>query len=79
MIDQQLLPLQMECTFFFEQNTYAMETAAGVALRLGRNLEDITPVLTKLELLSILERIGEGEKAIYRYNTPKIQSEVMLE
>lgn len=79
MVDKHLLPLQMECTFFFEQNTYAMETSAGVALRLGRNLDDISPVLTKLEQLSILERIGEGEEAIYRYKTPNIQSDVTLE
>jgi hypothetical protein len=79
MVDNQLLPLQMEVTFFFEQNSYAMETSAGVAVRLGRNQEDITVVLTKLEKLSILERIGEGEGAIYLYKTPYIQSEVCLD
>lgn len=79
MINKHLLPLQMECTFFFEQNTYAMETSASVALRLGRNPEDIVPILLKLEQLSILERIGEGETAIYRYRTPDVLSEVVLE
>ncbi|MFC4768034.1 hypothetical protein [Effusibacillus consociatus] len=71
-----MLPLQMECTLFFQENPYTLETLAGLALRLGRKPEDIRPALQHLVSLSILEEIGEGERAIYRYNHPVVTSEV---
>ncbi|WP_231705824.1 hypothetical protein [Effusibacillus lacus] len=45
-------------------------------MRLGRKREHIEPVLQHLVSLSILEKIGEGEQAIYRYIQPEITSEL---
>ncbi|GAX91177.1 hypothetical protein EFBL_2843 [Effusibacillus lacus] len=76
MDNNQMFPLRIECTLFFQENPYTFETAGGLALRLGRKREHIEPVLQHLVSLSILEKIGEGEQAIYRYIQPEITSEL---
>lgn len=73
-----MLSLRMECTLFFQENPYTFETAEGLALRLGRKREHIEPILQHLVSLSILEKIGEGDRAIYRYNQPVVKSEVVI-
>lgn len=65
------LSLKMECTLFFQENPYTLETVEGVALRLGRRAEDIEPILQMLVQSMILEKIGEGINAIYRYVQPE--------
>ncbi|WP_134685440.1 hypothetical protein [Brevibacillus migulae] len=70
MSDSYIVPLQMECTLFFQMNPHAYETLDGLALRLGRTPEHLDQVLQKLVTLSILKRMGEGERAIYSYNQP---------
>lgn len=72
----ELLPLQMECTLFFQENPHTFETVGGIALRLGRKPEDIGPILDNLVALSILEKIGDGDNAIFRYIQPEIMSEL---
>lgn len=57
---------------FFQENPYTYETLTGLATRIGRNPEDLRSVLEKLVDGSILEVIGEGERAIYRYVQPVI-------
>lgn len=64
------MPLQIECTLFFQENPYTFETLNGIALRLGRSPEDIKLAIEHLMSISILEMIGEGEQAIYRYIAP---------
>lgn len=64
--------LQVECTYFFEENPYAIETKKSLALRLGRSADDLEPVLNNLVSLTILTRSGDGEDSIYRYNRPMI-------
>ncbi|WP_174729049.1 hypothetical protein [Mesobacillus harenae] len=68
------LPLQMECTLFFQENPYMFETLDGIALRLGRKREDIDPVVKQLVSNSLLEKIGDGDQAIYRYIQPDTSS-----
>ncbi|ADU30485.1 hypothetical protein [Evansella cellulosilytica] len=65
-------PLEVECTIFFQENPYSYETLHGLGRRLGRNPIDLQPVLEKLVHSTILEMIGEGDSAIYRYVQPKI-------
>lgn len=79
MNQQNLLSLQMECTFYFEQNPYAFETVDSIAVRLGRDSEKLKSVLQQLEGLSIIDRKGEGEQAVYHYRLPDVRSEVILE
>jgi len=64
------LPLQVECTYFFEENPYAMETAQSLALRIGRSADQLAPILEHLAALTILSKFGEGANAIYRYSQP---------
>lgn len=71
-----LFPLQMECTLFFQENPHTLETAKGLALRLGRKPEHLDPVLHYLVSLSILKKIGDGEEAIYQYIQPVMTSEL---
>lgn len=64
--------LQVECTYFFEENPYALETKQSLALRLGRSVLDLEPILDHLVSLTVLSRNGDGEETIYRYNQPVI-------
>jgi hypothetical protein len=63
-------PLLTECMLFFQENPYAFETAEGLALRLGRKIEHLLPVLEHFVTTSILELISNGENPIYRYKQP---------
>ncbi|WP_276353278.1 hypothetical protein [Cohnella caldifontis] len=69
------LLLRIECTAFFRQNPYTFETEEGIALRLGRVGADVRPALEHLVDSGILNRIGEGSSAIYRYLQPLVQEE----
>ncbi|MGJ7918981.1 hypothetical protein [Neobacillus sp. LXY-4] len=68
------MSLQIECTLFFQENPYTFETLNGIALRLGRNPEDIKLAIKHLMSISVLEMIGEGDQAIYRYIEPDYYS-----
>ncbi|MEG9295806.1 hypothetical protein V6B33_05050 [Mangrovibacillus sp. Mu-81] len=70
MVSFELNSLQIECTLFFQENPYTFETLEGLAVRLGRNLEDLRPVLDALVENTILEVIGTGAQSIYRYIQP---------
>ncbi|MGG0719938.1 hypothetical protein ABE096_20515 [Robertmurraya massiliosenegalensis] len=75
-------PLKVECTLFFEENPYTLETAEGLASRLGRKTNELVLILEHLVAVSILEKIGEGDQAIYRYVQPdnfQISREVLWE
>jgi hypothetical protein len=67
---EQDLMLQTECTLFFEENPYALETVEGLANRLGRKIEHIQPVLERLVQLSILSQVGVQKHVLYRYSQP---------
>lgn len=62
--------LQTECTLFFEENPYALETVEGLAERLGRKAEHLRPVLEHLVSLSILSQVGNQDRVLYRYSRP---------
>ncbi|GGA42352.1 hypothetical protein [Paenibacillus physcomitrellae] len=64
------LTLQMECTLFFENNPYAYQTLDGLSTRLGRHADQLDGVLNRLVELSILNRVGDGTRAIYYFNAP---------
>ncbi|WP_019153724.1 hypothetical protein [Robertmurraya massiliosenegalensis] len=75
-------PLKVECTLFFEENPYTLETAEGLASRLGRKSTELVLILEHLVSVSILEKIGDGDQAIYRYVQPdnfQIPREVVWE
>ncbi|WP_274364413.1 hypothetical protein [Paenibacillus thermotolerans] len=74
MNENELLSLRLECTLFFQGNPYAFETEEGLAVRLGRRVEHIKPVLIELVNSSILEKTGDGDLAIYRYVEPYFAS-----
>ncbi|RKN65152.1 hypothetical protein [Paenibacillus ginsengarvi] len=70
MTEEDTWQLQMECTRFFQNNPYSIETAEGISLRLGRKTEHLDPVLCRLVSLAILEKTGNGSRSIYRYIEP---------
>lgn len=70
MVSFHISPLQVECTMFFQENPYTYETLEGLAVRIGRKPEELGPVLERLVENSILEVIGAGQQAIYRYIQP---------
>lgn len=76
MNEEDLWQLQMECTRFFQNNPYSMETVEGISLRLGRKMEILDPVLGRLVSLSILEKTGNGSRSIYRYIEPSYSGDL---
>ncbi|ANF95156.1 hypothetical protein [Paenibacillus bovis] len=76
--ESDVITLQMECTLFFENNPYAIETSNGLSKRLGRSQQVTEQALNRLAEMSILEKNGQGIRAIYRYKAPYIQTEVDL-
>ncbi|MEF3313689.1 hypothetical protein PV433_32885 [Paenibacillus sp. GYB004] len=76
MTEEEAWLLQMECTRFFQNNPYSMETAEGISLRLGRKVEHLSPVLGRLVMLSILEKVGNGSRSIYRYIEPNFNGDM---
>jgi hypothetical protein len=66
------LMLRTECNLFFQENPYAYETIEGLAIRLGRKADHLRPIVEELVSLSILEKIGDGERSIFRYIEPEI-------
>lgn len=69
-MERSLMMLQVECTYFFEENPFALETLESLATRLGRSVDDLIPVLDRLVELTVLTRIGSGDQSVYRYNRP---------
>lgn len=69
-MDKQAMVLQVECTHFFAENPYALETAESLAMRLGRMEEDLVPILERLVEQSVLTRAGGGDPPVYRYVRP---------
>lgn len=72
MDEQNKLTIALECTVFFQQNPFTLETADGIAMRIGRKLADIEPVLRNMTLKGFLLRDGEGSHAIYSYILPDV-------
>lgn len=72
MDEQNKLTIALECTAFFQQNPYTLETADGIALRIGRKLADIEPVLRNMTSRGFLQQDGEGSHAIYSYILPDV-------
>lgn len=70
--------LKWECTLFFQNNPYAIETATGIAMRIGRNEHVVQQTLSKLVELDIIEKIGESKSAIYRYREAISASQIDL-
>lgn len=79
MRDDDSFQLQLECTLFFEENPYTLESSDGLALRLGRKSEHLEAILDRLVTLCILERIGDGPRSIYRYIQPIVTSSSAIE
>ena len=69
-MDSNTMLLHVECTYFFEENPYALETKYSLAERLGRSADDLEPVLDRLVTLTVLTKTGEGDFTIYRYQQP---------
>ncbi|MDF2719724.1 MAG: hypothetical protein K0R28_6649 [Paenibacillus sp.] len=76
MNEEDLWQLQMECTRFFQNNPYSMETVEGISLRLGRKTEHLDPVLGRLVSLAILEKTDSGSRSIYRYIEPSYSGDM---
>ena len=75
MANKESLALELECTMLFEANPYLIETARGLESRLGRKSEDLEPVLELLVKQGILQKVGAGPSAVFRYQEPTTHSE----
>lgn len=70
--------IQMECMLFFEANPFALETISSLSVRLGRGKDSIIKVMERLTELSLVEKFGDGETAIFRYKAPFDKSDVSI-
>lgn len=73
MVKNEKLSLQMECTLLFQSHPYMIENLEGLALRLGRKIEDIKPVIELLIHQQIIKLMGSNkESPLYCYNEPVV-------
>jgi hypothetical protein len=70
--------LKWECTLFFQNNPYTMDTALGISRRVGHRLEAVQNTLNQLVQVNILEKIGETNDAVYRYQEAFSASKIDL-
>ncbi|WP_337190080.1 MULTISPECIES: hypothetical protein [Saccharibacillus] len=77
--DKEIFMLQVECTLFFEKNPYAYQTTTGLSMRLGRTAEVLEPVLERLIEVFVLEKVGSGSRALYRYVAPYVAEDIELD
>ncbi|MCM3212932.1 MULTISPECIES: hypothetical protein [Niallia] len=70
--------IRLECMLFFKANPYAMETKSSISTRLGRNMFEVENVIEQLTQMSIIEKYGEGDSAIFRYKEPLVKSDVSI-
>lgn len=57
---------KIEILSFFQANPHTRDTLKGFSLRLFMDYEFITEAMNELVGVGIVEKIGIGEKAIYR-------------
>lgn len=74
-----LLPLQLECTLFFQSNPYRTESLEDLAIILKTTKETLLPALTILEEQGIIMNLGDVAGPIYRYKEPAIVTEFTIE
>ncbi|MBU0701865.1 hypothetical protein KKE26_11355 [bacterium] len=58
---------EMEIVVFFNTNQFAMDTALNIARWLKRDCNQVGDCLTHLFSLGVLEKMGEGNSAVYSY------------
>lgn len=68
--DAELHAVRLDATLYFQRNPFARETAAGLALRVGRPADLVARALERLVEQAVLERRGSGAQALYRYRPP---------
>lgn len=68
--DRELDVVRLDVTLFFQHNPHARETIPGVALRVGRPLGLVALAVERLVQQTVLERLGTGNGAFYRYRYP---------
>jgi hypothetical protein len=78
MINEDKSLLKWECTLFFQNNPYTVDTALGIARRIGRQAEAVRHTLNELVRVNILEKIGETDDAVYRYQEAFSASQIDL-
>ncbi len=72
MTSRQMDKLRIELLHFFARNPYTVDTAGGIALRLGRPEEYVRDVLEHLVTLGILRKEGADADALYCYIKPRV-------
>lgn len=58
---------EMEIVVFFHTNQFAMDTALNIARWLKRDYNQVEEYLDHLFSLGVLEKMGEGNSAIFSY------------
>ncbi|RKY19261.1 MAG: hypothetical protein DRP63_00885 [Planctomycetota bacterium] len=75
MTSRQRDKLRIELLHFFARNPYTVDTASGIALRLGRPEEHVRDVLEHLVNLGILRKEGADANALYCYIKPRVYTD----
>ncbi|MFH1564113.1 MAG: hypothetical protein ABIF11_11975 [Nitrospirota bacterium] len=71
-------PIRRDLLSFFYENQFAMDTARNLARWINKDLTDVEKDLEGLAKLKILEKIGEGNSAIFSY-TQNLDTSTLIE
>ena len=72
MTSRERIEMRIEILHFFANNPYVVDTAGGIALRVGWPEEAVRVELERLVALGILQKQGSEEEPLYRYVSPHV-------
>lgn len=69
-MDELILIISIELTYFFNNNPFTRDTCAGIARRLGRDVNLVGIALERFVEKKLLGKIGKEPNYIYVYMPP---------
>lgn len=69
-MDEAIMKITIELTSFFSSNPFTLDTCAGIARRMGRDVNLVREALEVFVAKKVLEKTGQGPDTIYKYLPP---------
>lgn len=73
-MDEAIIKTTIELTSFFSNNPFTLDTCAGIARRLGRDVTLVREALEVFVAKEVIEKIGPGPEPVYKYLPPYFAS-----
>ncbi|KIH70631.1 hypothetical protein [Salinicoccus roseus] len=71
--------LKMECIMLFQSNPQSAHSLEALSKHLGKEEDELEPILEMLMKQGIIEQFHDEGKALYRYQEPEAASEFEMD